>query len=155
MCSRLCCRELGWRLGQISEHILEELTCAPCYYYTFNTGTRAVLQDQGGLTIKTTTDSWLAWNLKQIPLALKCQINNETSQIFPNTKTESPLENWRLPTTRQFHSFALNKRLFRTILGQGCSLLSQNCNSCSGSFAVDDLGSTWDTRKGHQSAVEI
>jgi len=37
---------------------------------------------------KTITASWLAWNLKQIPLALKCQINNEKSQILPNTNLD-------------------------------------------------------------------
>ena len=57
---------------------------------------------------------WLVPNLKNMPLAMicplamKCQINNHKSQIFPNTKLNLFLENWWPPTTSQLHFFALH-----------------------------------------------
>ena len=39
-------------------------------------------------TSKTTTALWLASNLTNVPLAMKCQINNQKSQIFPNTNLD-------------------------------------------------------------------
>ena len=104
-------------------------------------------------TSNTTTASWLAWNLKQIPLALKCQINNEKSQIFPNTnlyilgKTGGYLQ---LRTSL----FDTAQSLFRTILDQGSSLLSQSCNSCAVAFCKDP-GSNGTNNKDTLTAVDI
>ena len=54
-----------------------------------------------------TTVWFLASNWKDMPLAMKCQVNSEKTQIFPNAKPGSPWENMWLPTTSQLHFFAL------------------------------------------------
>ena len=63
---------------------LGRTTCAPGYY-TFNSGTCAISKTLtvASKTSKTIPVQWLAWNLKQMPLAMKFQISNEKSQIFP------------------------------------------------------------------------
>ena len=41
-------------------------------------------------TSKSATTWWLAPNSSNMPLAMKCQINNAISQIIPNTKLNPP-----------------------------------------------------------------
>ena len=54
----------------------------------------------GSKTSKTIPASWLAPNLKQVPLVMKCQvINNEKS--LPQHKPVFPWESWRLPKPAQ------------------------------------------------------
>ena len=87
---------------------------------------------------KVITASWLAWNLKQIPLALKCQINNVKSQIFSNiTQTWIPLGKLKAIYNFAASIFCTAQSLFRTILDTGWLLLSQSSNSCAAACAVE------------------
>ena len=76
------------------------------WQYNFNSGILASGKTRMALkTSKTTTTCWLASNSTNMPAAIKCQINNEKSQIFPNTNLDRLGEKWALPTTSQLHLF--------------------------------------------------
>ena len=89
-CAGASAVEIWAEMGQITSTAWKNNLCTLLLCFcTFNTGTCAVSKTRvASKTSKTTTASWLAWNLKQIPLALKCQINNEKSQILPNTNVD-------------------------------------------------------------------
>ena len=57
---------------------------APCFC-NFNSGTLESGKPRVA-TSKTTTVWFLASNLTGVPLDMKCQVNSEKSQIFPNTR---------------------------------------------------------------------
>ena len=125
------CRDLGRKWDEQQGHIvcwqLGRTTCAPCYCYTSNTGTCAVSKTRvASKTSKTTTASWLAWNLKQIPLAFEMS-------------NQKRIASGKLEATYNFAAslFCTEQTLFRTILDQGSSLLSQNCRPCAAAFAVE------------------
>ena len=82
------------------KHSLEEQLW---YHGTLTNGIRGARKAS-----KSAATWWLVPNLKNMPLAMiwplamKCQINNHKSQIFPNTKLNLFLENWWPLTTSQF-----------------------------------------------------
>ena len=73
----------------------------------------------------------------------------------------SPTQTWNLlGKLEAFYNFAASlfcteQTLFRTILDQGSSLLSQSCNSCAARLCCRDLGSNGRNDKDTLSAVEI
>ena len=48
---------------------------------------------------------WLASKSKNMPVAMRCQTNNQFRPDNPQHKPGSPWENWSLPTTSQLHLF--------------------------------------------------
>ena len=68
---------------------------------------------------RTITVWWLTSNLKQMPLAMKCQINNEINQIFPNTNVSlylwsvifrSPWEKRRMTRNLELRNLPSNSK---------------------------------------------
>ena len=74
------------------------------------------------------------WNKSHWPWNVKSTMRKARS---------SPTQTWiplgKLEATYNFAAslFCTEQTLFRTILDQGSSLLSQNCNSCAAAFAVE------------------
>ena len=76
----------------------------------------------------------VASNLTDVPLFMKCQINN---QLTPNLAQHTPGSPWGKPvppTTSQLHLFCTTWSLFRTILYPAGWWLSPSCDSY---FAVE------------------
>ena len=99
LCSRLCCRDVGPK-GPNSKHSLEE----HLWHVASTTSTVASLKLARPKTSKTTTAWWLASNLANLPVAMKCRNNNQKSRTS-TTQTGSPWENWGILTTSQLHLF--------------------------------------------------
>ena len=89
---------------------------------------------------KTTTAWWLASNLTDVPVAMKCQINNQFKPELPQHKPGSPGENCSPPTTSQLHLFCTTWSLLRTILDPASWWLSQSCDSYAAAFGCTDVG---------------
>ena len=89
---------------------------------------------------KTTAAQWLASNLTDVPVAMKCQINNQLKPDLPQHKPGSPWENWSLPTTSQLHRFCTTWSLLRTILDSASWWLSQSCDSYAAAFCCTNVG---------------
>ena len=94
---------------------LGRTTCVPGYY-TFDSGTCAIRKT---LTVASKTSKTIPAlsNLKQMPLAMKFQISNEKSQIFPYT-TQSCNALGKLVATYKVAAslFCAAQSLFRSIL---------------------------------------
>ena len=99
---------------------------------------------------KTTTARWPWSNLTDVPVAVKCQINNQLKPKLPQLKPESPWGNCWLPTTSQLHLFCTTWSLLRTILDSASWWLSQSCNSYAVAFCVE----MWPNNK-HSSAEHL
>ena len=84
--SRPGCRDLSKTMTQQAQHGRASL--APCFY-NFNRCDRRL--DMVSTPSKFTTAWWLASNLKTMPLAMKCQINNQKSRASPTQQTWIPL----------------------------------------------------------------
>ena len=97
--SRLCCRDLcqinstAWKnhFGTLSLWL--------------NSGTSAIGKTRAASMSKTTTTWGPVSNLRIMPLAVKCHVNNQESKV---TQTWMALGYKRLPTTSQLHIFALH-----------------------------------------------
>ena len=63
--------------------LLGRTVVAPCFF-NFNSGKTRMAPK----TSKFTTAWWLASKWQNMPLAMKCQINNQKSKIFPNTNLD-------------------------------------------------------------------
>ena len=64
-------------------------TLVPCCQYNFISGILASGKTKmAPKPSKTTAARWLASNLTDVPVAMKCQINNQKSQIFLNTNLD-------------------------------------------------------------------
>ena len=76
-------------------------TLVPCCQYNFISGILASGKTKmAPKPSKTTAARWLASNLTDVPVAMKCQINNQKSQIFLNTNLD------RLGKTAGTYNFA-------------------------------------------------
>ena len=114
---------------------------APCQY-NFNTRTSPMGKTSvAPKKSKTTTAWWPASHWKNMPLAMKCQISNEKSQIFPNTNLE------RLQKLLATYNFAASlfctQSPLKIILHPASWWLSHRCHSCASAFAVkisDQMG---------------
>ena len=115
LCSRLCCRDVGPK-GPNSKHSLEE----HLWHVASTTSTVA--------SLKLATARWLASNLANLPVAMKCRNNNQKSRTS-TTQTGSPWENWGILTTSQPHLF-LHCMIFT-------GFLCQSCDSYAAAFAVE------------------
>ena len=77
------CRDISANLPN-TEHSLGELFLKPCHY-NFKRGTRVIMKTTvASKTRKTISAWWLASNLKQMPLAMKCQNKQSEKQGFSN-----------------------------------------------------------------------
>ena len=74
---------------------------------------------------KTTAAWWLVSNLTDVPVAMKCQINNQFKPDNPQHKPGSPWENWSLPTTWQLHLFCTTWSLFSLDIGNWQQIVSK------------------------------
>ena len=95
---------------------------------------------------KTTTAWWPASNLTDVPLFMKCQIND---QLTPNrpTQTGSPWQSWSLHTTSQLHLFCTTWSLLRTIFNPASWWLSQSCDPFAAAFCCRDVGTNGPNNK--------
>ena len=90
------------------------------WQYNFNSGVPAIGKTTvAPKTNKTAFAYWLASNLKNMPLAMKCQ------RLTMQTRLKAGLhsENWSLPTTLQLHFFALQNLYsgpFQTMVAGSC-----------------------------------
>ena len=74
------------------------------WQYNFNSGTFASGKTRMAPKVnKFTTAWWLASKGKNMPVAMKCQINNQLKPDLPQQKPGSCWENRSLPTTSQLH----------------------------------------------------
>ena len=77
-----CCRDVGPN-GPNNKHTLEEHLLARCQH-NFNSGILASGKTRmAPKPSKTTAACWLASNSKNMPVAMKCQINNRKSKPSP------------------------------------------------------------------------
>ena len=74
------------QMGQIITSPARKTIRASCFYNFSRTPVSKTTM-VAPRTSKTITAWWLPSNLKQVPLVMKCQIN-ERSQIFPNTNLD-------------------------------------------------------------------
>ena len=123
--SRLCCQDLH-RLEQQLWHLASTFsTLAPVRWAKTSAAPK---------TSKTTTAWWLVSKWNSMPLAMKCQISNEKSQIFPDTNLD------RLQKLSATYNFAASlfctQSPFKIILRPASWWLSQSCHSCAAVFAV-------------------
>ena len=97
---------------------------------------------------KTTTAWWPASNLTDVPLFMKCQIND---QLTPNrpTQTGSPWQSWSLHTTSQLHLLLHYTIIYSGSFSDPTSWwLSQSCDSfAAAAFAVEMLGPNGPNKK--------
>ena len=110
------------------------------WQYNFNSGSLASGKTRMARnTSKFTTAWWLASKGKNMPVAMKCQINNQLKPDLPQDKPGSPSENCSLLTTSQLPLFCttFTQSLLRTILAPASCWLSQSCYSCEAAHAVD------------------
>ena len=102
--------------------------------YNFNSGILASGKTRmAPKPSKSTTAWWLASNLTNVPMAMKCQVNNQLKPDLPQHKPGSPWENWSLYL--QLRSF--------TFVATAWSLLrwlSQSCDSYAAAFCCRDVG---------------
>ena len=122
--SRLCCQDLH-RLEQQLWHLASTFsTLAPVRWAKTSAAPK---------TSKTTTAWWRASHWKK--LAMKCQISNEKSQIFPNSNLN------RLQKLSATYNFAASlfctQSPFKIILRPASWWLSQSCHSCASAFAAE------------------
>ena len=94
------------------------------WQYNFNSGILASGKTRmAPKPSKTTTARWLARNSKTMALVIKCQINNQKSQSFPNTNLDRLGKTSRHLQLRSFTFFALHDLYsgpFLTLLAGGC-----------------------------------
>ena len=126
-----CCRNVGPN-GPNNKHSLEE----HLWHVASTTSTVASLQVArlGWLPSKTTTALWLASNLTDVPVAMKCQINNQLKPDIPQHKPGSPWALGKRKTGRylQLRSFTFSARhdlYSRPLLDPVSWWLSQSCDS--------------------------
>ena len=124
LCSRLCCQDLH-RLERQLWHLASTFsTLAPVRWAKTSAAPK---------TSKNTTAWWPASHWKK--LAMKCQISNEKSQIFPNSNLD------RLQKLSATYNFAASlfctQSPFKIILRPASWWLSQSCDSCAPAFAAE------------------
>ena len=103
-----------WDLSKA--HILVSTPVAPCFC-SLNNGTLASGKTRMvPITSKCTTAWFLASNSKSMPLAMKWK-----EPDLPQHITESPWENWWIPTTWQLHRFCTAQCPSRAILDPATS----------------------------------
>ena len=84
-----------------------------CCQYNFNSSILASGKTRMAPRPSKIATAWrLASNSKTMPVAMKCQINNQLKPDLPQHKPGSPWENWLLPTTSQLHRFCNAQSLF-------------------------------------------
>ena len=88
---KCCAAALGvgiWAKRWHNKHSMEEQV----WHLAFTTSTGVIVGlDMVSTPSKFTTAWWLASNLKTMPLAMKCQINNQKSRASPTQQTWIPL----------------------------------------------------------------
>ena len=132
----VCCRDLGWS-GSNNKHSLEE---QPVHLATITPSILAPVQlARPGWLPRQAKPPLLrgwhgTWNKSHWPWNVKSTMRKARS---------SPTQTWnllgKLEATYNFAAslFCTEQTLFRTILDQGSSLLSQSCSSCAAAFAVE------------------
>ena len=111
-------------------------TVAALCFYNFNHDTFASCQTRVAYkTSKSTTEWWLTSNWKNMPLAMKCHINNEKSGASQTQHTTgSPWENCWLPTASFFCTDNLYLQQFWTLLAGSSPKIVFFCTAA---FAVE------------------
>ena len=129
-------------MGQITTQLGR--TLVPCCKYNFNSGILASGRTRmAPKPSKTTTARWLAWNSKTMALAMKCQINNQLTQIFP-TQTSK-----KLVATYNFAAspFCTTWSPLRTVLNPASWWLYQSGDSDAAACCYRDVGPNWPNNK--------
>ena len=130
-------------MGQITTQLGR--TLVPCCKYNFNSGILASGRTRmAPKPSKTTTARWLAWNSKTMALAMKCQINNQLTQIFPNTNLE---KTGRYLQLRSFTFFALHDLHSGPFLNPASWWLYQSGDSDAAACCYRDVGPNWPNNK--------
>ena len=107
------------------------------WQYNFNSGIPASGKTRRApKPSKTTAAWWLVSNLTDVPLLMKCELNNQFKPDNPQHKPGSPWENWSLPTTSQLHLFCAAWSLFSLDDGSWKLAVSKG-DFCAAAFVVE------------------